>query len=111
MCACVALGVNQAWVYRVREWRGHLARAHIARGARQRPPLALSGVEQDALLEVLNSDRFADKAPASIHAMLLDESRYLASVRPLYRLLATRACEVWSWEITNLEGLGRLHPI
>ncbi len=38
---------------------------------------------------MLNSDRFADRAPASIHATLLDEGCYLGSVRTMYRLLAS----------------------
>jgi transposase InsO family protein len=126
--ACAALGVNRARVYRVRARRCHLAGAFIGRVPRARPPLALSSIEQEALLEVLNSDRFADMAPASIHATLLDEGRYLGSVRTMYRLLAscdavrerrhqlthpvyakpellaTGAREVWSWDITKLKG-------
>ena len=86
--ACAALGVNRARVYRVRERRRHLAGAQVRRGPRPRPPLALSRAEREALLEVLNSERFADRAPASIHATLLDEGQYLGSVRTLYRLLA-----------------------
>ena len=126
--ACATLGVNRARVYRVRARRCHLAGVNVRRGPRPRPPLALTGVEQDALLQVLNSERFADMAPASIHATLLDEGRYLGSVRTMYRLLAlndavrerrnqlthpvyakpellaTGACEVWSWDITKLKG-------
>jgi len=126
--ACAALGVNRARVYRVRTRRCHLAGAHVRRGRRPQPPLALTGAEKDALLLVLNSARFVDMAPASIHATLLDEGRYLGSVRTMYRLLAsnaavrerrnqlthpvyakpellaTGACEVWSWDITKLKG-------
>ena len=40
------------------------------------------------LLAALNSERFADTAPAAVHATLLDEGRYLGSVRTMYRLLA-----------------------
>ena len=129
--ACAALGVNRARVYRVRERRRHLAGAQVRRGPRARPPLALSRAEREALLEVLNSERFADRAPASIHATLLDEGQYLGSVRTLYRLLAscdavrerrnplthpvytkpellaTGAREVWSWDITKLKGPGK----
>ena len=126
--ACAALGVNRARVYRVRARRCHLSGAHVRRGPRPRPPLALSAVEREVMLQVLNSERFADMAPASIHATLLDEGRYLGSVRTMYRLLAsadavrerrnqlthpvytkpellaTGACEVWSWDITKLKG-------
>lgn len=75
-----------------------------------------------------NSERFADLAPASIYATLLDEGRYLASIRTMYRLLAesgqsverrrqrihpeyakpellaTHPNAVWSWDITKLKG-------
>jgi putative transposase len=126
--ACAVLGVNRARVYRVRARRCHLSGTQVRRGPRPRPPLAFTGAEQDALLQVLNSERFADMAPASIHATLLDEGRYLGSVRTMYRLLAcsdavrerrnqlthpvyakpellaTGACEVWSWDITKLKG-------
>ena len=58
------------------------------RAARPRPPLALTSSEQAALLDLLNSERFADTAPATLYATLLDEDRYLGSVRTIYRLLA-----------------------
>lgn len=80
------------------------------------------------LLEIINSERFADMAPASIFATLLDEGRYHGGNRTMYRLLAVqqqsgerrrqrahpvyarpellavRANEVWSWDITKLKG-------
>ena len=125
--ACQALGVPRAAVYRARGRR----RAVVPRtraAPRARPPLALNEAERQSLLEVLNSDRFADLAPRSIYATLLDEGRYLASVRTMYRvlaaegqslerrcqrahpvyqkpeLLATRPNEVWSWDISKLKG-------
>ena len=88
--ACRALGL----------WRGALARqrgqAHRAafvgprarRAPRPRPPLALDAAEKQAVLDTLNSERFADTAPAAVHATLLDEGRYLGSVRTMYRVLA-----------------------
>ena len=33
------------------------------------------------LLDTLNGERFVDIAPAAVHATLLDESRYLSSLR------------------------------
>lgn len=128
--ACRALGL----------WRGgpsrQLARAHRAslgiphpiRGPRARSPLALDAVESQTLLDTLNSERFVDTAPAAVHATLLDEGRYLGSVRTMYRLLAANGgCrerrnqlthpayakpellaiapnQVWSWDITKLKG-------
>ena len=125
--ACPALGVPRAAVYRARGRRGAVVpRARST--PRPRPPLALGEAERQTLLEALNSERFADLAPRTIYAMLLDEGQYLASVRTMYRvlaaqgqslerrcqrvhpvyqkpeLLATRPNEVWSWDITKLKG-------
>ena len=75
----------------------------------------------------LHQPRFVDLAPAEVYATLLDEGRYLCSLRTMYRvlaaahevrerrnqlrhvaptpeLLATRPNEVWSWDITKLLG-------
>lgn len=130
--ACEAMGV----------WRGSPARAQVqafrrsfvgphlpARRRRPAPPLALDTEERELLLVTLNSERFVDHAPATVHATLLDEGLYLGSVRTMYRLLAgpggavrerrdqlrhpayakpelmaTRPNEVWSWDITKLKG-------
>jgi putative transposase len=90
--------------------------------------LALSCTEQDLLLGVLDSERFADVAPATVYATLLDEGCYHGSIRTMYRLLAARGQsgerrnqrvhpvyakpellavrpnEVWSWDISKLKG-------
>ena len=124
--ACQAFALNRGFVYRAR----HRARA-TARPvpqARPRPPLAFSSAEQDLLLGLLDSERFADMAPAAVFATLLDEGRYHGSIRTMYRLmaaqsqtgerrrqrihpvyakpelLAIRPNEVWSWDITKLKG-------
>ena len=73
------------WVLARRASARHRARIHRlslvgpmqARPARPRPPLAFDAREIQALLDALNSERFADTAPAAIHATLLDEGRYL----------------------------------
>ena len=44
--------------------------------------------EQQALLAALNSERFADTAPAAVQATLLGAGMYLGSVRTMDRLLA-----------------------
>ena len=41
-------------------------------------------------MEVLHSQQFIDKAPAAVWAELLDEGRYLCSIRTMYRILAER---------------------
>ena len=83
--ACLALAINRAGVYRDRCAR----RAPVQRlAARPRPPLALTPAEQQLLLGLLDSERFAEMAPAGIFATLLDEGRYHGSIRTMYRLLA-----------------------
>lgn len=53
-------------------------------------PRALSALEQEQVLEVLHSERFVDLSPAEVHAVLLDEGRYLCSEATMYRLLRAR---------------------
>ena len=125
--ACRAFALNRGFVYRARA-RHHGGAARCAPRARPRPPLALSSAEQELLLGVLDSERFADVAPATVFATLLDEGPYYGSIRTMYRLLAAhdqsgerrnqrlhpvykkpellaiRPNEVWSWDITKLKG-------
>jgi putative transposase len=85
-------------------------------------------IERQAVLDVLHTDRFVDKAPTEVYATLLDEGTYHCSVRTMYRildgsgevrerrdqaqhphykapeLLATAPNQVWSWDITKLLG-------
>jgi putative transposase len=95
----------------------------------QAQPRALSVTERAKVLEVLHSERFADAAPATVYATLLDEGTYLASESTMYRLLrergetgdrrrhATHPAKVkpelvahgpnqcWSWDIERHEAL------
>ena len=99
-----------------------------SRDGRSCPPRALSADERDRIIEVLDSERFCDLAPAQVWATLLDEGTYLCSVAVMYRLLRARAevrerrrvarhaatvkpelmasapDQVWSWDITKLAG-------
>ena len=126
--ACVAMRIQRSAVYRDRARRCRLGAAATAVGQRPRPPLAFSDIERSRLLECLYSNRFVDCAPRSVYATLLDEGRYLGSVRTMYRvlhakaqsgerrnqlkhplykkpeLLAVQPNEVWSWDITKLRG-------
>jgi putative transposase len=123
--ACRALGVVRSTLYRNRRRLHHPA---IRARAERASPRALGVQEQQAVLAELRSERFVDQAPAAVYAALLDEGRYLCSERTMYRLLAgagelrerrdqlhhpayakpellaTRANEVWSWDITKLLG-------
>ncbi len=118
--ACRALGLPRASVYRGR-------RPAAVTRPRPAPPRALDRVERQEVLDLLHT-RFVDQAPAQVHAALLDEGTYVCSPRTMYRLLdaaheikerrdqvrrpryaapellATRANEVWSWDITKLLG-------
>jgi putative transposase len=118
---CAALGVPRATYYRHR-WPRSAPRPP------RRSPRALPAHEQAAVLAVLHEPRFVDLAPAEIYATLLDEGRYLCSVRTMYRLLAAahevrerrnqlrhpryaapellarQPNELWSWDITKLLG-------
>src|SRR4051794_29975411 len=81
--ACRALGAAHATIYRRRR-----PPARIPRRPRPRPARALTAAERAAVLAELRSERFVDCAPAQVWATLLDEGRYLASGRTIYRLLA-----------------------
>ena len=124
--ACRALGASHATVYRRR-------RPPQPRPSRPRPvpARALSAPARQAVLVELRSKRFVDSSPAQVWATLLDEGRYLASERTMYRLLAAngevserrdqlvhpayerpellaeRPNEVWSWDISKLKGPAR----
>ena len=125
--ACRILGVSRSSVYR---WEAPVYGPKPApvRGVQ---PAALSRAEAGAVLAVLDDDRFADKAPEQVWAILLDEGVYLCSVSTMYRILrchsqvrerraqsthpprvipqlvATAPNVVWSWDITKLKGPGR----
>src|SRR4051812_43358097 len=81
--ACRALGAAHATVYRRRT-----PPPPRPRPPRTPPARALSDADRAAVLAELLSDRFVDSAPAQVWATLLDEGRYLASERTMYRILA-----------------------
>jgi putative transposase len=125
--ACLLLGLSRSSVYR---WESATfgPKPAPARGVQ---PAALDLSEAGAVLAVLDDDRFADKAPEQVWAILLDEGIYLCSVSTMYRILrshsqvrerraqaahpprvipqlvATGPNQVWSWDITKLKGPGR----
>ena len=84
VAACAALCVSRASFYRAKA-------PPTPRQPRPRPPRALDDAERAEVLAVLDSDRFADKAPAQVYAELLDQDRYLCSIRGMYRVLAAAA--------------------
>ena len=123
--ACEGLGVSRATFYRR---RSACDAPEQPTPARPTPARALNSEEQQEVLDLMHCQRFMDQAPREIYATLLDEGRYLCSVRTMYRileqegelkerrnqlrhpayqkpeLLATAPNQVWSWDITKLLG-------
>ncbi len=121
--ACRALGLSRASVYRHR--KPAVAAAPRPRAA---PARALAPSERERVLATLHEDRFVDRAPASVYAILLEEDAYLCSIRTMYRILdeasevaerrpqrrhphheaphlvAAAPNQIWSWDITRLPG-------
>ena len=121
--ACNALAVARATFYRHRAKKGI-----VTDSQRPVPPLSLSTEERQIILDVAHEKRFWDSSPYQIYATLLDEGRYLGSIRTIYRtlsrknevkerrkqvsrphyqkpeLLASAPNQVWSWDITKLKG-------
>jgi transposase InsO family protein len=127
--ACRILGISRATQHR-RE-NPAAAERGIPAGPRAQHPAALSEEEREQVLDVLDSDRFADKSPAQAWAVLLDEGRYYCSIRTMYRVLESRnevrerraqaahpprvrpelvaggPDQVWTWDITKLKSQWR----
>ncbi len=123
--ACEAIGLGRATYYRNKADAGTAGKSTPWSRSSSR---ALSSEERKEVLALMHSERFMDQAPREIYATLLDEGRYLCSVRTLYRvldqesevrerrnhlrhpvyakpeLLATAPNQVWSWDITKLLG-------
>jgi putative transposase len=121
--ACALLGSSRATRYRRR-------RPPVAGppAPRPTPPNALTETERRHILAVLRSEELCDLAPAQVWARLLDDGLYLCSISTMYRLLASAGenrerrrqrthparkrpeliarCpnQVWSWDITKLQG-------
>ena len=81
--ACRALRMPRSALYRNRASRRVCPLPAAVAAPRRRPPLALSEHEQRVVLDMLNSPRFVNCGPAAFHAQLLDEGRYIASVRTI----------------------------
>ncbi|MHB8461015.1 MAG: IS3 family transposase [Vulcanimicrobiaceae bacterium] len=120
---CLALGVSRATLLR-RPQAVDAKFLPVHRVAVRR----LSEFECAQALALLHGDRFVDRSPAQVVAVLLDEGRYLCSESTLYRLLrehgevrerrhqtqhpqyrkpellATGPNQCWSWDITKLRG-------
>lgn len=129
--SCRALGLSRATFYRTTSQTGEPAGISNEKATDSIPannPRSLSSEETQAILTVLHSERFIDRAPAEVFNTLLDEGVYLGSPRTFYRilaknnevkdrrnqrrhpvyskpeLLATGPNQVWTWDITKLLG-------
>jgi putative transposase len=123
--ACASLDIPRSGFYRTQARKNAPPMEPTKRPS---PPRALSSDERQDVLDVLHSERFADKAPQEIYATILDEGTYHCSISTMYRildanqevkerrnqlshpvyqkpeLLATEPNQVWSWDITKLLG-------
>ena len=123
--ACQALDISKSSLYRSRQ--SVMAEAALPVEPTL-SPRALSQAERGIVRQVLDSERFQDQAPREVYATLIDEGRYLCSIRTMYRildeneqvgerrnqlrhpnyvkpeLLATKPNQLWSWDITKLLG-------
>lgn len=119
--ACEALALPRSSWYAARQPKPETAPRPVTR-----PPNALTPAENVAVLTELNSERFADQTPYEVYPQLLDEGRYLCSLRGMYRILAQnqavrdrrdqlrhparpapqvvagRPNQAWVWDITQL---------
>jgi len=121
--ACRELGVSRSNYYYWQKTR------RVTQIVKQRlPDFAYSPIQRESILQIMNSETYMNQSPYQIYASLLDEGKYLCSVRTMYRilaekdqlverrsirpcynsvkpeLLATRPNEVWSWDITKLKA-------
>jgi putative transposase len=119
---CKAVGLSRATFYRNR------APMYGPMPCRSSPARRLPDAERKVVLDVLHEPRFVDLAPAEVYATLLEQGRYLCSIRSMHRilaenaesrerrdqlrhphyqrpeLLATGPNQLWSWDITKLLG-------
>lgn len=122
--SCSAFDIPRASFYRF-----HTPKIPVKK-KRPIPHIALTGREQQTVLDLLHSSKYQDKAPYQVYASLLDDGIYHCSIRTMYRLLekehgsvkerrrqvkrphyekpellATGPNQVWSWDITKLKSI------
>lgn len=129
--ACEVMGRPRASHYRAK----NPTPANKCVDHRPVPASAYTAAERAEILAVLNSDTYADSAPAQIYGRLLDQGVYLCSIRTMYRILAdntlvrerrhkarhpkrlpprlraTGPNQVWTWDITRLPLLDGGRPL
>ena len=125
--ACETLGLNCRAIQR---WKRN-GMEDQRRGPKTSPANKLSDVEQQRMLNAMNSSKYRDLPPSQIVPQMADDGIYIASESTAYRLLrknkqlkhrgrskprtsrrpepciATGPASVWSWDITYLKSLVR----
>ena len=128
--ACRILGIYQSTYFRWKKQLENTGQTFDLRpsASHSQPKNKLSPAEQEIVLKTLNSSEFADCSPHQTVAKLADQGQYIASVSTCYRILrshdeakyrglskqpvkrdppthvATGINQVWTWDITYLNG-------
>jgi putative transposase len=124
--ACEVMGVPRSSFYRAQQ-------SQAEPKTRPTSSRALTPTERAHVRQVLNSERFVDQSPRQVYATLLDEGLYLCHWRTMYHILqehqevnerrnqrqhppaptphleATGPNQLWSWDITKLNGPAKRH--
>lgn len=124
--ACEMLGISSRTLQRWRENGSVKADGREKLGTCREPHNKLSSLEQQRILKIANSRKFAHLSPNQIVPMLADQGKYIASESTFYRLLrqadqlahrgkakpptrkrpaplqANGPNQLWSWDITYL---------
>jgi hypothetical protein len=122
--SCKIIGISSRTLQR---WcKGELVQADGRAATRREPGNKLTSLERQKILDVANSEKFANLAPNQIVPILADQGHYLASESTFYRVLheaelvahrgkakpptrkrpaslyADAPNQLWSWDITYL---------
>ena len=122
-----SLGSSPATAYRSLKPKPELNET-APKQASAKHPRALSQLEVDEVVKVLNNEEFVDKSPRAIFNTLLDRGVFHCSVSTMYRILAAQGAtaerrqiararsfatpellatgpnQVWSWDISKLRS-------
>ena len=123
---CDSLEISRATLYRKNKGDSQDTADHP-----KKPHNALDIAQRQEILDLLHSERFVDSTPYNVFYTLLDEGKYISSVRTMYRvlfesgesrdrrdlrnhrdaikpeLIATAPNQVWSWDITKIRSFNR----
>jgi len=118
---CDNLEISRATLYRQND-----ALPNKTENILYKPHNALCDDQRQKILNLLHENRFIDATPYDVYYTLLDEGKYISSIRTMYRILheageshdrrnfrnhrdavkpeliATAPNQVWSWDITKL---------